>query len=144
MRGLREFVPGGYPLPASPIYDGMGSLREFVAAGFPLPQSPVRFIAAADGSLPKAPDLTQADIHGEDPGLGCGCGGSCAACSGMGALDLANLIPGTTFNIPNTYLVAGAIVAVLLISRAGAGGGGRRRRANPARRRRRSSAKRRR
>jgi hypothetical protein len=127
----------------------MGSLREFVAAYFPLPQNPVRFIAAADGQLPKAPDLTQADIHGEDDGLGCGCGGSCAGCSGMGAFDFANLIPGTTFNVPNTYLVAAAIAAVFIISSAGAGGGGGRRRRNPARRsnparRRRASAKRRR
>jgi hypothetical protein len=149
MRGLRDFVPGQFPLPASPIYDGLSSLRDFVAAGFPLPQNPVRYIAAADGELPRAPELSYDDIHqgrGEVAGMGCGgsCGGSCAGCAGLGAFDFANLIPGETFNIPNTYLVAAAIAAVLIISSAGAGGGGgRRRRSNPARRRR-ASAKRRR
>ncbi len=118
---LREFVPGGFPLPQSPIYDGMG---DFVAGGFPLPQNPVRFIASADGSLPKAPPITQADLAplpaADSCGGGMGCG--CASCNGMGALDmtnLENLIPGTTFGINNTYLAAGVLVAVLFFSMGG-------------------------
>jgi hypothetical protein len=127
---LREFVPGGFPLPASPIYDGMSGLSDFVPANFPLPHEPVSY-AAVDGSLPKAPALTQADlapIPAADgypcAGEGMGCG--CASCGGgMGALDLASLIPGSTFGISNTYLVGGALLAVILFSSMG---GGRRRR----------------
>ena len=127
MRGLREFVPGGFPLPQSPIYDGMG---DFVAGGFPLPQSPVWF-PAVDGSLPKAPALTQSDLaplpasDSEDCGGGIGCG--CRSCGGVGAFDLstmADMIPGTTFGIPNTYLAIGAVLALFAYSSMG----GRRRR----------------
>lgn len=128
---LREFVPGGFPLPASPIYDGLNGLSDFVPAQFPLPQGPV-FYAAADGTLPKAPAITQADLAptpAADSGYPCGgegMGCGCASCGGgMGDLDLTTLIPGSTFGISNTYLVGGAILAVIVFSSMG---GGRRRR----------------
>ncbi len=125
---LRDYVPGGFPLPASPIYDGMSGLSDFVPAQFPLPQGPVSY-AAPDGSLPKAPALTQADlapIPAADSPCGAGMGCGCASCGGgMGALDLATLIPGSTFGISNTYLVGGALLAVILFSNMS---GGRRRR----------------
>ncbi len=136
---LRDYVPGGFPLPASPIYDGMGGLSDFVPAQFPLPHGPISY-PAVDGSLPKAPALTQADLAplpaADSPCGGAGMGCGCASC-GMGALDLSSLIPGTTFGISNTYLAGGAVLALILFS--SMGGGGRRRRngtrRNPRRRR---------
>jgi hypothetical protein len=126
MRGLREFVPGGFPLPASPIYDGIG---DFVPGGFPLPQTPVYYVASVNGSLPKSPALTQADLAplpaADSSSCGMGCG--CSSCGGMGALDMSsitNMIPGTTFGISNTYLAIGAVLAVVAFSSMG----GRRRR----------------
>ncbi len=133
---LRDFVPGGFPLPASPIYDGMNGLSDFVPAQFPLPHGPISY-PAVDGSLPKAPALTQADLAplpaADSPCSGAGMGCGCASCGGgMGAIDFANLIPGSTFGISNTYLAGGVVLALIVFS--SMSGGGRRRR-NPRRRR---------
>lgn len=91
---LGDFVAGGFPLPASPIYDGARGVGDFVPGGFPLPQTPV-YYPSVDGSLPKAPALTQSDLAplpaADSPcGAGMGCG--CASC-GMGALTGDTLIP---------------------------------------------------
>ena len=111
--GLNAFTMAQYGLPYNPV--GMGSLRDFVPGQFPLPQNPI-----GSGSLPKAPDMPMALIgHGNGADMPCGAGMGCCDACGMGAFDMAsiqNLIPGTTFGISNTYLVAGAIVAYLLFA----------------------------
>ena len=108
--GVGAYVPGRFALPQNPLWDGMG---DYVPARFSIPQNPV----GSRLSLPMAPALTQADINGK----GCGCGGygSCESCGGMGAFDMSSiqhLIPGTTFGISNTYLVAGGLLAFFLFS----------------------------
>lgn len=125
---LGDFVAGGFPLPASPIYDGMG---DFVCGGFPLPQNPVYFQPSITGSLPKTPDLTSADLAPipsyDSPcgsGMGCGCGGSCGGGCGMGALTGDTIIPQASLpsflqgdalitGFPTLYLAAGVILAGL-------------------------------
>ena len=114
-------TPGYFPLPAGPV--GLAGFGDFVPGRYPLPQQPVGYVQAGNGQLPKAADLTTADLAltpatDGDPcaGMG-GCG--CAGCSGMGDLmigtfDVTTLIPGTTFGIPNTYLVAGVLAAALI------------------------------
>ena len=142
---IGDFVAGRYPLPWSPIFDGLG---DFVAAMFPLPNNPVGLVASSRGSLPKAPDLTQADIFADEDAGDCGGPGACdcADCSGMGDFDMStiqNLIPGQTFGIPNTYLVAGGLLLLLAYSSSGSSRTVRGRR-NPVRRRRKTNARRRR
>ena len=125
--GLSDFVPGGFPLPWTPVYDGMG---EFVPGGFPLPQTPVYF-ASANGSLPKAPDLPMAAINGNGAYMGpcgmgsldCGCGGTCGSC-GMGALSVpmwAATLPAplnsTWGGIPVVYIAGGVLIAFMLMKR---------------------------
>jgi hypothetical protein len=127
MGGLRDFVPGGFPLPWVPVYDGMG---EFVGGGFPLPQNPV---ASVNGSLPKAPPIHKAQIAPlPDSSSGVGC-----CCAGMGRLGdtiipQASLpeflqgdftIPVVNYTAPLVYVAAGAIVVAMVMF-----GGGRSRR----------------
>ena len=102
--GVGAYVPGRFALPQNPLWDGMG---DYVPGRFSIPQNPV-----GRPSLPMAPALTQADINGK----GCGCGGSCDSCGGMGAFDMSFLERSSTWpligTVQNMYVALG--VAALL------------------------------
>ncbi len=157
MNGLRDFVPGQFPLPWMPVFDGMG---EFVPGGFPLPQNPV-FYPSKNGSLPKAPDMPMALIGNgngatlDDCGGGMGCG--CQSC-GMGALTGDTLIPQASLpsflqgdswitGVPTLYIAGGALLVTwAMFMNAGPKSSYRRRnptrKRNPSRRRTRSRGRR--
>lgn len=129
--GLADFVAGSFPLPQSPIYDGLG---DFVPGSFPLPQVPVYYRPSASGSLPKAQDLTTADLapvpsyDSPDSGCGAGMGCGCGSC-GMGTLTGDTIIPQANLpsflqgdslisGVPTLYLVAGGFLAAFFFMNA--------------------------
>jgi hypothetical protein len=109
---LRDFVPGNFPEPHNPIWQGRGpadadlpSLADFVDANFPEPHNPIWQAPGSMGSI----------------GCGGSCGGGCADC-GMGALSVpawALTLPaplnGSMAGFPTVYWIAGGLAAVVVL-----------------------------
>lgn len=107
--GMGDFVAGSYALPQNPVVVRDVGLGDFVAGDFVVPQNPIRDAAGMSG---------------------CGCGGSCGPCSGMGAIDFSPSGTGIATSVgmtfPNWYVYAG--VGALLVLPVLFGGSRRRRR----------------
>jgi hypothetical protein len=122
MNALRDFVPGSWPVPQTPV--SLNGLRDFVAGKYPVPQVPVVTTAGMNSLVPSSPTgmvipnnsvmaaWNGAGMSGLGCGDSCGCGGKCGG--GMGQLSLTSITaPFTTaFTDVQTAISTGSISSI--------------------------------